>query len=75
MGIFSWISNLFGSGVPRRYNSLHKMIQGNIRIGSESNVKMQLENLANQITDEKQKKAFEKYIESGVWKKVFVKRE
>ncbi len=72
--VFGFLKSLFSSS-GFRYRSIEKYLQGKVTpSNNESYVQSQLVNISSKISGP-EKKGFDKYISSGAWKKVFVKKE
>jgi hypothetical protein len=73
--VFGFLRNFFGGLKRRRYSSLEKYLSGKISpSSSEGSIRSQLTSISSSMP-EKQRKALDAYISSGVWKDAFVKKQ
>lgn len=76
MCVFDFLAKLLGpkGALSKKYASLESWLHGKITPGEEYEVNAQLDQLVASVP-QSQKNGVHKYIESGAWKSVFVKKE
>lgn len=75
MCVFDFLAKLLGpkSALSNKYASLESWLDEKITPGEEYEVKVQLDQLVASVP-KYQKNGVHKYIESGAWKSLFVKK-
>ncbi len=75
MGFWDALFGIF-KGKPNlnNYQSIHKWLSTKITPGNEKSVRTQLLNLLKRTRAKNKREALRRYIDSGVWKHVFVRK-